>query len=401
MAALLAVNKECEEHSRNLYLIIRSEYVDLRDSTMKDWLEWIGRPITGNDVRYENGSILMFRHGKDLNALKNANLGGCLMVQAEEMTEQDYWFIKGRLRRKQGTRQLRLECNYDGHNWIYKLFNKEKVGTLITTNTFDNAKNLPAGYIEGLEKLPKRIRERHLYGSDAETEGLCFESFQESKHIINPFSPPKEWERVVVLDHGYSNPTSILFAAVDFDGKLYIYDEHYEAKQLVSYHAKAIKSHMEGFDPLYYIDPSCNSKTNSRNGQLYSIVDEYRDEGIDFLPANNSVLAGINRVNEYFASNTLYITRNCFNLIDEIHQYRWLQLRPGQEKNEPDAPRKYKDHACDCLRYLVMSRPDASERQEQEQESTYSERVWQRLNKRLKAQNNNRVTLYDYETLYD
>ena len=65
--------------------------VDLRDSTLHDWKDWIGRPINGEkNVIYPNGSILMFRHGDDLDALKNINLGGCLMVQAEEMDEDDF-----------------------------------------------------------------------------------------------------------------------------------------------------------------------------------------------------------------------------------------------------------------------------------------------------------------------
>jgi len=84
LAGILAANKECEENPGNLYLIIRKEYVDLRDSTMKDWDSMIGRKIIGNDVRYENGSVLMFRHGEDINALKNSNLGGALMIQAEQ-----------------------------------------------------------------------------------------------------------------------------------------------------------------------------------------------------------------------------------------------------------------------------------------------------------------------------
>ena len=113
----------------------------MRDSTIHDWNEFVGRPINGDkNVTYPNGSVLMFRHGADLNALKNSNLGGALMVQAEEENEDVFWFLNGRLRRREGTRQLRLECNYDGRNWIYRLFNVEKIGTLITTNTFDNEK---------------------------------------------------------------------------------------------------------------------------------------------------------------------------------------------------------------------------------------------------------------------
>jgi phage terminase large subunit len=355
---LLRANYECEKNPNNLYLIIRKEYVDLRDSTMKDWDQHIGRKIVGNDVRYENGSVLMFRHGDDINALKNANLGGVLMVQAEEMTEEDFWFLQGRLRRKEGTRQLRLECNYDGKNWIYKLFNQQKIGRLITTNTFDNESNLPPDYIPNLQKLPKRLQERHLYGSDADMEGMVWDEYSEANHVIAPFEVPAEWSKGVVLDHGFTNPTAVIWAAVDFDGKVFIYDEHYEREKPVSYHADQIKERDNARVSDWLADPSIFSKNQSRDGQLFAISDEYADRGIFFRPADNNVLAGLNRVNEYFKSGNLFIFKNCVNLIEEIGGYKWKRLKPGQEKNAPEEPVKHKDHACDCLRYYIMSRPE-------------------------------------------
>lgn len=376
LAGILAVDRECTEIPHNLYLVIRKEYVDLRDSTMKDWEQIVGRKIIGNDVKYPNGSIVMFRHGEDINALKNANLGGALMVQAEEMTEEDFWFLKGRLRRKEGTRRLRVECNYDGHNWIYKLFNVQKVGKLILTNTFDNEKNLPAEYIPALMKMPKKIQERHLYGSDADMEGAVFDEFSEARHFLAPFSIPEGWERIIVLDHGVTNPTAVLWIAIDFDGKLYIYDEHYEAGKLISYHAEKIKDRDNKSVSDWLIDPSCVAKTNQRNGQLFSVIDEYFEQGINFRPADNNVLAGINRVQEYFKSDRLFIFKNCVNLKSEIDGYKWDKQKYTNEKNEPDKPRKHKDHACDAMRYGVMSRPQLPQVKEKKIEGSEAHYEW-------------------------
>ncbi len=354
----MTANDECEEIPGNLYLIIRKEWVDLRDSTLHDWETWIGRKVGGEkNVKYSNGSVLMFRHGDDLNALKNINLGGCLMVQGEEMCEDDFWFIKGRLRRKEGTRRLRIECNYDGHNWIYKLFNEQKIGTLITTNTFDNKANLPTDYIEGLKKLPKKLQERYLYGSDADMEGVVWEEFS-ARHIIEPFYVPIGWKKLFALDHGFTNPTAVLFGAVDYDGKIFIFNEHYEAGKPISYHAGKIKERAEWEDFTKLADPSIFSKNQSREGSIYSIADEYRDNGIVLRPAENDMLAGINRVNEFFKSDKLFIFKNCVNTIHEIQNWKWKKLRPlqSQSKNEPDTPMDKNDHTCDSLRYLIMSR---------------------------------------------
>lgn len=347
---------ECLNIPNNLYLIIRKEYVDLRDSTMKDWDDEFGDklPIVGNDVKFPNGSRIMFRHGEDINALKNVNLGGALMVQAEEMTEDDFWFLNGRLRRKEGTRQLRLECNYDGHNWIYKLFNEAKTGTLITTNTFDNEVNLPADYIPNLKLLPKRLQERHLYGSDADMEGAVWDEFSRARNVIDPFYIPTQWNKVFALDHGFTNPTAITWIATDWDGNMFVFDEHYEAGKVVSYHADQIKARKYE-DVAGYADPSIFSKTQVRKEELHSIADEYHAYGITLRPADNTLLSGINKVNECFKTGRLKIFKNCVNTIREVENWKWRKLKPGVYKNEPDEPMDKDDHSCDALRYGVMA----------------------------------------------
>lgn len=367
MAGLLAANKECEEIPNNLYLVMRREYPDLRDSTLRDWDRWVGRPVNGDrDVKYANGSTLMFRHGNDINSLKNTTLGGALMVQAEEMTEDDFWFLKGRLSRKEGTCQLRLDCNYDGHNWIYRLFNVEKIGTLITTNTFDNEANLPPDYIPGLKLLPKRLQERYLYGSDADMEGRIWDEFSLDKNVRDPFYIPSGWDRNVVLDHGFTNPTAVLWAAIDWDGNIFIYDEHYKAGKSISYHAEQIKKRDNAEVKRWFIDPSCSARTQQKKleagiVELHSIIDEYRDYGLRFEPADNALLAGINRVNEYFKSGKLIIFKNCINTIREVENWKWKKIKPGVDTNEPEEPINKDDHTCADLRYLLMSRMSSTE----------------------------------------
>ena len=367
LAGLWAANKECEENPNNLYLIVRKEYTDLRDSTILDWNQWIGRPIDGNrNVRYSNGSVLMLRHGDDLNSFKNTTLGGVLVVQAEENSEEDFWFLNGRLSRPKCPNRLRLECNYDGHNWIYRLFNEQKIGTLITTNCFDNEANLPPDYIPNLKKFPKRLQERFLYGSDADMEGRVWDEFSHDKNIRDPFYIPAGWDRFAVLDHGFTNPTAVLWAAIDWDGNVYIYDEHYESGKSISYHAEQIKSRDNTNVRRWFIDPSCSARTQQKKYEsgiveLHSIIDEYRDYGIRFEPADNALLAGINRVNEYFKTGKLIIFKNCVNTIREVENWKWQRIKPGVDKNEPEEPINKDDHTCACLRYLLMSRASATE----------------------------------------
>ena len=369
LAGLYAANIECESHPNNLYLVIRKEFVDLRDSTMQDWSQEIGRGWDGDkNVNYDNGSVLMFRHGKDIDSLKNTNLGGALIIQAEEMTEEEFWFIVGRLRRKFGTLKLRIEANYNGHNWIYKLWKKRDLkvpfGSSITaedfhlteTCTLDNKANLPASYIAALEMLPDKLKKRHYLGSWDEAQGLVYDEFSDNKHVIAPFEIPDTWERGFVLDHGFTNPTAVLWYAIDFDGNIVLYDEHYQTEKPLSYHAERIK---ERKLTTGYADPSIFANTMSKRGtgELFSIADEYRDFGISLVPSLKEVeVARIARVNEFFMSGKIRVFNTLLNFFEEINNWKWKVSNARIVTNAPEQPEDHRNHLMDCLGYLIASR---------------------------------------------
>lgn len=374
LAGLYAANLECENNPGSLYLIIRKEFVDLRDSTMQDWTNEIGRAWDGNkNVNYENGSVLMFRHGSDIDSLKNTNLSGALFIQAEEMKEQEFWFVCGRLRRKQGSLQLRIEANYNGHNWIYKLWKKKDVTIplgssitaddfhLIETNTLDNKENLPASYIASLEMLPEKLKRRHYLGSWDEAQGLVYDEYSENKHNVDPIHIPEGWEKGFVLDHGFTNPTAVLWYAIDWDGNIWLTDEHYETGKPPSYHAEQIKKRKISSG---YCDPSVFSKTQSRgvNSELFSIADEYRDFGIVLKPAlRGSDASGIARVNEMFKAGKIRVFNTLTHFTEEINNWKYRTLNARVITNVPEEPEDKDNHLMDDLKYLVVSRFQKSE----------------------------------------
>jgi hypothetical protein len=57
----------------------------------------------------------------------------------------------------------------------------------------------------------------------------------------------------------------------------------------------------------------------------------------------------------------LRISPECGNLIWEMKKYRWktyANKKLQYENNPYDEPHKKDDHACDALRYIIMTRPD-------------------------------------------
>lgn len=178
-----------EEFPGNLGIIFRKEFTDLRDSTIKDFENYTGMKVgASREVRLDNGSVIMFRHIEELNNIQNINLGFFWIEQAEELdTDQQFFTLFGRLRRK-GVRHCGfITANTNGHNWIYKLWKTGGLegGALFEAKTHDNAKNLPADFLQSLEilktKKPK-LYNRFVLNSwdDADTIDI----------VINP-----EWVR--------------------------------------------------------------------------------------------------------------------------------------------------------------------------------------------------------------
>ena len=156
---LLKIWAFCQEYPNSLSLIVRKEYTDLRDSTLKDFEHYFDVTIDSNkEYHFNNGSVIMFRHGAELNVLKNINLSIAGIEQAEEFdTDEAFTFIRDRLRRDNAPyRQLCVIANTRGHNWIWKLWKNNPPSEdfkLWEATTFDNAENLPKDFIDDLKHM--------------------------------------------------------------------------------------------------------------------------------------------------------------------------------------------------------------------------------------------------------
>ena len=184
-------------------------------------------------------------------------------------------------------------------------------------------------------------------------EGTIWDEFSLNRHVVFPFEIPSSWTKGFSVDHGFRNPTAVNWYAIDFDGNIYLYDEHYQVEKPVSYHAEIIK--LKGLT-LGICDPSMHNKTQSREGRIYSIADEYQDYGVTLIPASHSdELAQLNRVNEWFKQDRIKIFKSCPNTIREVSSWKWKPVR-GNDKNDPETPIDKDNHTCDNLKQIVASR---------------------------------------------
>lgn len=212
----------------------------------------------------------------------------------------------------------------------------------------------------------KKARQK---GTFVQLGGLVYPMFKEELHVIPYFVPPKEWLWVRSMDHGFTNPTSWHWSAIDPEGRVFVFDEYYQSGKVVAEHAAAVHGVTSKYqrEPNYSVgDPSIRN-TDPITGT--SVLLEYMDFGIPIVLGNHDQKAGINRVARYFLGRTieekqypmLFICDNNVELIRELKRLRWAtwaNKKDDKKKNKKEEQHKKDDHACDDLRYLISSRPE-------------------------------------------
>jgi hypothetical protein len=267
---------------------------------------------------------------------------------------------------------------------------------------FENAPNLRDGYYQDLLKNGEEWAARYVYGSDEVFEGQVYPELSESLHTCDPFVVPATWPRMIVLDHGLRNPTCVGFAAVNPDGVIFVYDEHYEAGKLISYHAEQIKKRLPAMakarEVAWVADPSIFSKTMQTAGKFYSVYDQYAEAGLeDWTPGENDVRAGRDEIKRRLKERKLIFFRGrCPNIWREMQGLHWRRLRSLDDRNAPEQEADVDNHGPDMLRYMVMSRPEAATEvkpktvklyTDDEQRRRFQHRHIQQSVARLRAQN--------------
>lgn len=195
--------------------------------------------------------------------------------------------------------------------------------------------------------------DRYINGLWVLAEGMVYDEFDRDMHIVEPFKIPYNWRHFRAIDWGYTNPFVCLWGALDPDGRLYIYDEHYEAKKLISYHADQIKKRdvisLDGKPRELYFESTDADWDAQDNAEL-------RKYNVYTNNAIKEVEVGLQKVKARLKPQKdgkprLFIMKNCKNVIREMGLYRWQDKK--NNKNEKEEPSKVNDHSMDALRYMI------------------------------------------------
>lgn len=375
------------------YLVCRQFFPELKITTLKTFLEICPKELI-QEYRVADGIVkiksvsgkisnVIFRQLEEPDKLRSLNLSGFYIDESSQVSEAAFMLLQGRLRGA-GLRKGLLTSNPNGHDWQYSWFVKQDLFTdpeakkqfcLVKAPSTENV-HLPDGYVQSMMQTWSEERiQREIMGSFDAFEGMVYHEFRRDVHVVQPFVIPKEWTRIVGIDHGHRNPAAWVWGAVDYDENIYIYREFYEREWLIEEICKTGKAgkpsaggqckgeKIEGA----FIDPSTRARRGKDGLSDWDWYRDYLPSDFPLLGANNEKTAGIDRVKSYLKLDPqtkkpkLFMFNTCSNLIDEMSKYRYRELTTSQQGkvNEKEEPQKVDDHAVDALRYLLMSRPEA------------------------------------------
>jgi phage terminase large subunit-like protein len=251
----------------------------------------------------------------------------------------------------------------------------------------------------------KTLREgrARVLGEWHQTSGLVIDEFDPVVHVIEPFEIPGTWTRYRGIDHGVTNPTACLWAAVSPPGKdgsvsnVVIYREFYSSGRLINENVADIvrlsgnkrKSlgmasmgaqsgmMLEMFEELQVkecyaktvIDSRSFGSKDAGSGRPYGYF--YRASGLQCNSASGKnsehyvpvmkALFGVDYEKKHpFTAGAngaarIYIFRTCQNLLRELSGWVWEEYRSGNDlKNRKETPRKKDDHGCTALAYMCQ-----------------------------------------------
>lgn len=380
-------------------LILRRTFPELNRSLILVSLSFYPKEIAKyNDSnkrwRFVNGSVIEFGYcdaEKDVYRYQGAEYDVVRFDELTHFTKEQYTYLISRVRGVNDfPKMMKSSTNPGGvgHAWVKERFidgftpNEEHIDdtgrrflflpSLVQENSF-LMKSDPM-YIKRLEQLPEKERKALLYGDWDIFEGQVFAEWRNDRrgyktrkgtHVIESFTIPKEWRRFRAFDFGYSKPFAVLWFAVDYDGRAYLYRELYgctgepdvgikwTAQQIAQEIRKIEDSEEKGQHILGIADPAIWNKTGSEDG---SIADMMQQCGVYFEKGNHDRLAGKMQLHYRLAMDDeglpmLYVFENCRNTIRTLPLLQYDPLRPE------DVDTKQEDHIYDSIKYFLMANP--------------------------------------------
>ena len=365
---------------KGLYWIVSPTYKSskmihwrsLANEIPKDWIE--KKNEVELSITLKNGSIIELRGAENPDSLRGVKLRGLVIDEIASIRNWDWlWSEVLRPTLTDYKAPAVFISTPKGYNHFYKLFQDGQGSDpqykswrftsydnpFISKEEIDNAKS----------ELTEDVFAQEYLADFRKHTGLVYKSFERDTHLVDPFDIPAEWNIYRGVDFGSTNPTAVVWVAVDRDENWWVVDEYYDNGKTIDYHSGVINAKpLSSRVTQSFGDPSGAQWIEEFNQRSVYITPAVKESGTSL---GNWVRLGIEKVSEklkivpgHFVEKlgkadqpSLYIFKNCESTIKEMETYRWKEksVTTAQDLNEPDVPEKANDHAMDALRYFAVS----------------------------------------------
>ena len=349
-------------YKNNLGLVVRNKFTDLRDSTMKDFTEYTGKhiPQGTKEARYANGSVILFRHAKELSGLKNVNLGWVYIEQAEEFpTDTQFQLLRFRLRRDlkidedywsalvetgevwpflqslhdNPLNQMMTIANANGHNWCWKMFIKSpgEEFSCVQADSFENTwlvENKPKTVADWRQMeidSPAKFKQYVMNCHDEVDLDACYwasrlSEIRKDEHMdIIPHNP--EVRVHLAADVGL-DCTSIWFFQLIGQRKLFI-DYYENTGKFADHYARILdeKKVENGYNYGRFVMPQDSNKREQVSGTTFSKCFMDLEYDVVVLDKVQNLDFAINNANNHLKSSW-FNENKCELGLEALQHYR-------------------------------------------------------------------------------
>jgi phage terminase large subunit-like protein len=248
-------------------------------------------------------------------------------------------------------------------------FNSEKI-ECFTIFTEDNRHLSPTEVQKIRENLTADEQETRLHGAFRHLAGLVYPQFRTipaadgTVHVCEPPEIDADWPIVMVCDPHPRTPWAVIWAAIDPDDTVWVFDELWGGGESVADYAQLIRAHEGSFPTpvtIRLVDPAANQTSPTMYGSV-NFLRELDNEGIRCKQGNNDFTVGRSRVVELLRNGPggprLRVSRNCTQTIYQLTHHIWAEFTISSVGRDPkQIPQERNKHFPDCIRYLAMENP--------------------------------------------
>jgi len=330
-----------------LYYLPKEEIADI------SWLRRVDKIIA--KIICKNGKMITFKsYEQSPEDFQSAGIG---WIHFDEEPPRGIW-QEANMRQEAGITLYKwlTMTPVKGMTWVHSEIYQNKLSNpnieKITVGWNDN----PHLTDEQISQMSAGLTEEELQmrrdGKFVKKQGLVYKTFNQSIHVIPPFE--LESDRYTFYrgaDFGFADdhPFFGLWLAVDTDGTGYVFDE---LKLIHTGQETVINEFKRKSNPFVY--RGCWGDSARPDW-----IDAFNKESVPMEMATKDVEAGISKVEEWFAVSPvtrkprLYIFSNCTELIDQLEQYSYEQIKDGEQGKR--LPEKKNDDGPDVLRYIIFT----------------------------------------------